>query len=95
MAHRFDQHDIESILDEVRKRLTYKMNNDQLKTLEVVDKEGAIILDFKTKKTVDEKRAILNELAGSGLQHGPEVIDDALGVANRENEEDREDLNIG
>jgi hypothetical protein len=70
------------------------MNNDQLLDLEILDKEGAIILDLKTKKSIDEKKAILNNLAGNGLQHGSEVINDAVDVAYREEEEDREDLNF-
>lgn len=95
MAHRFNQDDVESILDKIREKLINKMNNHQLTHLELLDKEDAIILDFKTKKTVVEKKRLLNELAGSGLKHGSEVIDDAISVANREEEEDREDLNIG
>ncbi|WP_059103177.1 hypothetical protein [Shouchella shacheensis] len=95
MAHHFNQDDIESILDKIRQKIIDKMNDDQLTNLELHDKENAIILDFKTKKTVVEKKRLLNELAGSGLKHGSEVIEDAIGVANREEEDDREDLNIG
>lgn len=52
-------------------------------------------MKFRTKKSIDEKLAILEKLACSGLLYGKEAIKEALAVANRKGEEDREDLNIG
>jgi hypothetical protein len=63
--------------------------------LELDDREDAILLNIKTKKSTTDKKATLEELAGSGLQHGREIIEDAIVLANRDREEDREDINIG
>jgi hypothetical protein len=63
--------------------------------LELLDREDVIILNIKTKKSTTDKKAILEELAGSGLQHGREIIEDAIELANRDREEDREDINTG
>jgi hypothetical protein len=52
------------------------------------------ILKIRIKKSIDEKLATLEKLAGIELQHGKEAIEEALAVANREGEEDREDLDI-
>jgi hypothetical protein len=43
-------------------------------------------MKFRTKKSAEEKLAILDKLAGSGLDHGPEYIEDAVRLANREDE---------
>jgi hypothetical protein len=52
--------------------------------MELEESEGALILKVRKKKTPAEKKAILDELAGSGLEHGPEVIKDALEISFRE-----------
>lgn len=49
--------------------------------------------EFNKKRTPMEKKKILDELAGSGLQHGKDYIDDAVNVATRQGEEDREFYN--
>lgn len=95
MARRYSQNDIEFILDKIRKSLIKKNDNNEITDLEFHDREDAIILNLKEKPTTANKKVILEELAGSGLQYGREGIEDAIELANREGEEDREDVNIG
>lgn len=63
--------------------------------MELEESEEVLILKFRTKKSPEEKLTILDKLARSGLEHGPEYIEDAIRLANREDEEDREDLDLG
>lgn len=95
MARHYNHNDIEVILDKIRKSLIKKNDNNELTNLEFLDRDDAIIVNLKSKKTTAEKKAILDELAGSGLQYGREFIQNATELANREGEVDREDINIG
>jgi len=92
MARRYNPNEIETILDKIRNNLKY---NNKLDYMELEERDEVIILKLTTKKTVSEKKAILKELEGSGLHHGREAIVDAISVAHREGEDDREDLTIG
>jgi hypothetical protein len=92
MARRYNRNEIETILDKIRTHLQHK---NRLDYLELEEREEAIILKLTTKKSIAEKKALLEELAGSGLQHGQEAIEDAIATAHREGEEDREDLHFG
>jgi hypothetical protein len=81
MARRYNQNDIEFILDKIRKSLIKKNDNNELTNLELLDREDVIILNIKTKKSTTDKKAILEELTGSGLEHGREIIEDAIELA--------------
>lgn len=92
MAHRYNPNEIETILDKIRNNLKHK---NRLDYMELEEGEETIVLKLTTKKTVSEKKALLEELAGSGLLHGQDAIVDAIAIAQREGEEDQEDLIIG
>ena len=92
MARRYSRNEIETILDKIRDHLQHK---NRLDYMELEERDEAIILKLTAKKSVSEKKALLEELAGSGLQHGQDAIEDAIATAQREGEDDREDLNLG
>lgn len=94
-AYRYEQKEIESILKRIKHKLIKQMGSHKNGYLELKEDEQSLTLNFKTKKTPSERKVILDELAGSGLGHGREFIVDSLRLADREGEEDREDLNLG
>jgi hypothetical protein len=93
MAYRYNSNELELLFEQIKSDLKKKGQN-QGGYLELEEKGDDFILKFKKEKSTEEKKNILKELEGSGLQHGSEVIDDALNIAYREGEEDREDLDI-
>lgn len=94
-AYRYEQNEIQSILKRIEHRLIQQVDTQQSSYLELEEDDQSLVLKFKTKKTSDEKQAILNELAGSGLRHGQDFLEDALRTASREGEEDRVGFNLG
>ncbi|MDF2922254.1 MAG: hypothetical protein K0R57_1168 [Paenibacillaceae bacterium] len=92
MARRYNRHEIETILDTIRTHLQHK---NRLDYMELEEREETIILKWTSKKSAIEKKALLEELAGSGLQHSQEAIDDAIAIAQREGDDDREDIYFG
>lgn len=82
MARRYRKDEIETILDKIRNNLQKK---NKIEYMELEERDEAIILKLTTKKSVAEKKALLEELAGSGLQHGHEAIVDAVAVARSMN----------
>ncbi|MDB5053634.1 MAG: hypothetical protein JWM44_1684 [Bacilli bacterium] len=94
-AHRYKHSEIESVLDRIRYKLIQQKNNNDEGYMELEEQDQVLILKFSTKKTSSEKKAILDELAGSGLEFGKESIHDSIRLALREGEEDREGLDLG
>jgi hypothetical protein len=95
VARRYNPNEIESLLDRIRYNLMKRTDKNGESYMELEESEEVLILKFRTKKSPEEKLAILDKLAGSGLDHGPEYIEEAIRLANREDEEDREDLDLG
>lgn len=89
----FKGSDIDRLLESVRQRLLQRAAN--YSDLELVDNEEGVIVRFKTDKSIEEKLSILRRLEGKGLEQPKEEIDEFLSIAERENEEDREDVNLG
>ena len=95
-AHRYKNSEIESVLDHIRHKLIQQKDlNDTEGYMELEEQDQVLILKFSTKKAPSEKQAILDELAGSGLQFGSDYIEDSIRIAFREDEEDRDGLNLG
>lgn len=94
-AHRYKNSEIESVLELIRRKLIQQTNTNNEGYMELEEQEQVLILKFTTKKTAAEKKVILDDLAGSGLQHGSDFIEDSIRLAYREGEEDREGLDIG
>ncbi|GAX90166.1 hypothetical protein [Effusibacillus lacus] len=67
-----------------------KLNDLDVLYVELENEEDELRLKLRKKKSAAEKKKILAELAGSGLQYGKEVIEESLRIAHREDEEDRE-----
>jgi CO dehydrogenase/acetyl-CoA synthase beta subunit len=90
-AHRYKHSEIESVLERIRHKLIQQKNmNDTEGYMDLEEQDQVLILKFSTKKTPSEKQAILEELAGSGLQFGNDYIEDSIRIAFREDEEDRD-----
>lgn len=95
MARRYNPSEIESLLERIRYSLKKQTDKNGESYMELEESEDVLILKVRRKKSPEEKLAILEKLAGTGLEYGSEYIEDAIRLANREDEEDREDLHLG
>lgn len=92
---RYGRNEIDTLLERIRYNLMKHSDKNGNDYMELEEQDNVLVLKIKTKKTAEEKLTILKKLAGSGLKYGPEYIDDVIQLAHREDEEDRDDLDLG